>query len=276
MLEVIRFKNFVDYANFNQDFIYSNPLLYYHLEHSIGRVLNEQIAVYDFFNIKQADQFLAVLFIDNECLIYSNSNNEELLTKLEEELQFHKFKRNNFFGTYDIIDSLFKKNNVEFKTIKHRIIYDCKVPTKDFIYTYGELVMGDINKLEELANFNIGFTKEYFGDVQPLEKAISTILAAIQDKNLYQWNIDDEIGGIIQAMHNEFDFPVIGHVFTNPNYRNKNIAASMVHRVTKGLLDAGNEKCMLVADAFNPYSNKAFVKAGYLKTGEYVVRYKEK
>ena len=71
-------------------------------------------------------------------------------------------------------------------------------------------------------------------------------------------------------------FPVIGHVFVNPVCRNKGYGASIVHHVTKGLLDAGNERCMLTANAYNPASNKAFKKAGYFPTGEYVVRYKKK
>jgi predicted GNAT family acetyltransferase len=75
-------------------------------------------------------------------------------------------------------------------------------------------------------------------------------------------------------MAEEYDFPVIGHFYTDPELQGKGYGSSLIHRITKGLLDAGHPFCMLVADALNPASNKAFLKAGYLPKGEYMRIYK--
>lgn len=279
LIETNKFKDFRDYAKFNQFLIDSNPLLYYHLEHTIERVFKgkgQAPLLYKFFNITDDNCFLAVLVIENECLIYADNINDEVITKLSEELEFKLFKRYQFFGTKQVIDALFQKHNVEYVEQKHRIIYECKEVAKDFVYAPGQMSMGNENRLPELSAFNVAFTKDYYGTDQDVEKAMQTIISGISNDNLYQWNYGKDICAIAQAIHCEYNFPVIGHLFTNPIFRNKGFAASIVHRLTKGLIEAGNEKCMLLADAYNPASNKAFIKVGYLPTGEYVVRYKTK
>lgn len=277
MAEIIKFNGFGDYVKFNQNFIDSNPMLYYHLEKTIIRVINGkgQIPVYKYFNVTDENCFLAVLLIEDECLVYANSINDEVISKVSEELEFHLFKRYQFFGTKQVLDALFQKHQVEFTEQKHRIIYECKEVKKDFVYAPGQMSMADKNHLLELAAFNVLFTKEYNGIIQDFEKAMHDMASGISNDNLYQWNYRENICALAQAIHNEFDFPVIGHVFTNPNFRNKGIAGSIVHALTKGLLEAGNEKCVLSTNAYNPASNTAFIKAGYLPIGEYVVRYKE-
>jgi predicted GNAT family acetyltransferase len=279
MIEINRFDDFRDYAKFNQEFIDSNPMLYYHLENTIKRVFKgkgRQPQLYKFFNITGDNCFVAVLLIDNECLIYADNINDDVVDKLSEGLEFHLFKRYQFFGTKQIIDALFQKHKVEYDEQKYRIIYECKSILPDFEYSPGKMRMADEERLFELAAFNVAFTKEYYGDTQDLEKAIQLIASGITNDNLYQWDFENNICAMAQAIHGDYDFPVIGHVFTNPNFRGKGYAASIVHRLTKGLLEAGAEKCMLSTNAYTPASNRAFIKAGYIQNGEYVVRYKKK
>ncbi len=279
MTEIRKFDDFRDYVKFNQEFIDSNPMLYYHLEHTIKRVFKgkgRDPQLYKFFNVTGDNCFVAVLLIDNECLIYADNTNEEVVDKLSEGLEFHLFKRYQFFGTKQIIDALFQKHGVEYDEQKHRMIYECKSVSQDFRYSPGFMSMADEQRLFELASFNVAFTKDYYGDTQDIDKAVQLIASGISNDNLYQWNFESNICAIAQAIHNEYDFPVIGHLFTNPTYRGKGYAASIVHGLTKGLLEAGHEKCMLSTNAYTPASNKAFVKAGYILTGEYVVRYKKK
>lgn len=279
MAELNRFNDFRDYVKFNQEFIDSNPLLYYHLENTIKRVFKgkgKEPQLYKFFNVTDDNCFVAVLLIDNECLIYADNVNDEVVERLSEGLEFHLFKRYLFFGTKQIIDALFQKHQVDYDEQKHRKIYECKKVSSDFKYSPGKMSMADEQRLLELASFNVAFTKDYYGDTQDLDKAIRLIASGISNDNLYQWNFENNICAMAQAIHGDYDFPVIGHVFTKPSFRGKGYAASIVHCLTKGLLDAGNEKCMLSTNAYTPASNKAFEKAGFTLTGEYVVRYKTK
>lgn len=279
MTEIKKFVDFRDYEKFNIDFIASNQLLYYHLEHTIERVYQgkaQSPLLYKFFNVICDNCFIVVLLIENECLIYADNINDEAVTKLAQELEFSLFKRYTFFGTKQVIDALFRKFNVEYEEQKHRKIYECKNVTDNFVYSSGQMRMGDITRLEELSLFTSQFNEEYYGDNKKDVDPSAIIFSGIMNDNLYQWNLEGEICAIAQAMHNQFDYPVIGHVFTNPSFRGKGYASSLVHRLTKGLLEAGNEKCILSTNAYTPASNKAFLNAGYVLTGEYVVRYKLK
>jgi len=169
MIEIKKFKDFRDYAKFNQEFIDSNPMLYYHLENTIKRVFKgkgREPQLYKFFNLIGDNCFLAVLLIDSECLIYADNINNEVIDKLSEGLEFHLFKRYQFFGTKQVIDALFRKHQVDYDEQKHRIIYECQKVTQDFIYAPGQMSMGDENHLPELSAFNVAFTKEYYGTQQ--------------------------------------------------------------------------------------------------------------
>lgn len=276
MAEIIKFKSFRDYAKFNQEFIHRNPMLHFHLENTIKRVFNREVPLIKFFNVTDNACFLSVLLIKDECLIYADNVNDEVISKLSEGLEFHLFNRYQFFGTKQVVDALFIKHNVEYNELKFRIIYECKLVSPDFFYSPGQASMADERKLLELSSFNVAFSKEYFENNQSLEKAIAMIRSGISNKNLFQWSNDNNLCAIAQVLYDDFDFPVIGHVFTAHKFRNQGFAASLVHSITKGLIAAGNEKCMLTANAYNPASNKAFIRAGYIATGEYVIRYKKK
>jgi RimJ/RimL family protein N-acetyltransferase len=278
MAELKKYNDFSEYAKFNADFIASNPMLYYHLQNTIKRTFKgkgHDPKLYKFFNVIGDDCFVVVLLVEGECLIYADNATDEVVDKLSEGLEFHIFKRYQFFGTKQIIDALFHKHKVEYDEQKHRIIYQCKDVSSDFTYSPGQMSMADPLRITELTSFNVGFAKDYYGDTQEFSKAVQIIASGIEKDNLYQWKLGNQICAIAQAIHgDEYDFPVIGHVYTNPDHRNKGYAASIVHRLTKGLLDAGNEKCMLSTSAYTPASNKAFLRAGYTQTGEYVLRYK--
>lgn len=279
MAEIKKFNDFRNYVIFNEEFIDSNPLLYYHLDHTLDRFFEakgQPPLLYKFFNITDDNCFLSALLIENECLIYADNINDEVITKLAEELEFNLFNRYQFYGTKQAIDALFLRYNVEYSEQKYRKIYECKKVAENFEYAPGEMFMGDISRLQELSYFSSLFNKEYYGDNEKIIDPSKIIMDGIAHDNIYQWNLGNEICAMAQATYEEYNFPIIGHVFTNPNFRGKGYAASIVHCLTKGLLGAGHEKCMLITNAYNPASNKAFIKAGYMLTGEYVVRYKER
>jgi hypothetical protein len=103
MIQVINFNKFGEYVDFNEDFITSNPLLYYFLIESIKRVYKGEVPVYKFFNVVTDDEkHLIALMVEDVCLLYANDYNQEMILKLSEELEFYKFKRYNFAGTKSV------------------------------------------------------------------------------------------------------------------------------------------------------------------------------
>ena len=142
-------------------------------------------------------------------------------------------------------------------------------------YAPGNLQMADPTRIKELANLSRAFVKDWDGKIVSLEQQKRQVAAWIEQNNFYQWVYNTNIVALAQVMYEEYDFPVIGHIYTNPAFRKQGFATSIVHRVTKGLLNGGHEFVMLSADTNNPASNKAFKNVGYYSTGEYIRAYKE-
>jgi predicted GNAT family acetyltransferase len=252
-------------------------MLYYFLIETINKVYRGEITFYNFFNvINETGERLVLLLVKDFCLVYGNNFDKGMIFKLSEEMEFKKFKRYEFAGNKNVIDALFKLNAAEYEMQKHRIIYKCKQVKSDFTYSSGEMQMGDLNRIDELANFSVGFNEDYFGNKVDLEYMKEVVFNGIMNDNIYQWNYNNNICSIAQAIHGDYDFPVIGHFYTNPAFRNQGFGASLVHKLTKGLLNVGHEFCMLSTDASNPASNKVFIKVGYESTGEYLLAYKER
>lgn len=276
MCEIKEFEDFRDYIKFNMEFIESNPFLYFNLEKTFMRVLRNEVQLKRFFNVVGGNHFVSVLLIENECLIYASDVNNEITSLVAKGLEFHKFIRYTFFGTKNIIDSLFSKFLVEYSEQKHRIYYECEKISESFRFAEGETQMANEEDLPELVELGNIFVDEFYGEEKPTDNVFNIMLSGVQKRNIFCWILNNKLVSIAQVNYDEFDFPVIGQVITHPNFRKLGIASSLVYTITKGLIENGNQKCLLMTNAYNPASNMAFQKVGYKVSGEYVVRYKEK
>lgn len=273
-MTVSRPDSFKEFVRLNEDFLEQNPLLYYFLTKTINDVFQGNARFHFAFTIlKEQVGRIVVLVAEDACLIYENGFDAEMFDTFCEQLEFGKFKRFNFAGSKPLIDALFKKYGATFDATKHRIIYKCSRVAENFHYASGTLKMGNPQHIHILTAMGVEFSKAYDGTDRPKEEAMATIVAGIRNDNIYQWEDQSKVCAMAQVM-DEYDFPVIGHFFTDPAQRNKGYGASVIHRITAGLLDAAHPYVMLVADATNPASNRAFIKAGYYATGEYVRGYK--
>ena len=276
MASLKEFERFQDFVRFNKVFIERDPFLYFNLERTIDRVLNREAPLIKFFNVLDNNCFACCLMIENECLLYADKVTNEMLPEIIKGLEFEKFKRYQFFGTKNIIDLLFKSQSVEYSEQKHRKYYECSVVSSEDSYSSGYATMGEISRLSELISFSEKFHDEFYDGKGPDSDSETIILNGIEKGNIYQWIDSEKLVSMAQVIYEEQDHPVIGHVFTDPAQRGKGYAYSLIHTITKGLLEHGHEKCLLMTNAYNSASNNTFQKVGYKLTGEYVVRYKLK
>jgi len=279
MAEVIRYNHdFREFVKANNDFLDDAPLLNHHLHETIMKVLRGKgsFPLHACYNIIDGDKRIVCLWADNELLIYGNGHNNEMITLLDKEINFSQFKKYTIAGNKDIIDTVFAPYNFESEILKHRIIYKCE-KVSDLNYASGQCEMAQPHHIEWLAPYGVEFSKDYYGaDLKTEDEMVSSTLSSIAENNMYIWTDQGEIVSMVQAMHNEHDFPIIGFFYTPPQYRGKGYGTSILHRVTKGLLENGNEFVMLVADALNPASNKTFIKTGYKSMGNYVRIFKKR
>jgi predicted GNAT family acetyltransferase len=277
MIEVKKFNSFSDFYIYNLSFIEANRMLNVLLRRTINDVIQGNINPYQYFTIEDGDTQIVVLRIPQICLIYSNQDKEELIPVLSQELKFQEFLRFTFAGNKQIIESLLKYHKSEYTIQKHLIIYKCEKVSEDYKYAPGEMQIANVDDLDTLIKFNMSFNKEYNGEQESYVEAKAFIISSLKDETLFIWKNKNHLCSIAQVIFREGnDYPEIGQVFTEPKLRKRGFAPSLVHKLTNYLLNNGNQKCMLYTNGTNKASNRAFIKIGYLSTGDYIMCYKEK
>jgi hypothetical protein len=277
MEQVTNFLRYIDFTDANNALIESNPLQYFFLREMFEKVVKREQELIKLFNISNGSNKIIVLFTMQVCLIYDDGYDETLIPLLSKELEFEKFKRFQFAGSKRTIDKLFELNNASYEMQKHRVTYKCSAVSDPFTPAPGRMEMGNINRLDELVSLSRGFAKAYYGENKSFNDAAAIILSGIQKDSIYQWVDNGRVCAVAQSMHEEYDFPVIGHFYTNPLDRNKGYGTSIIHGLTNGLLkDGGHQFVMLQTNALTPQSNRIFEKVGYQNIGEYLLAYKSK
>lgn len=276
MEQVTKFLRYIDFIDANNDLIQSNPMQYFFLRDMFNKVVKKEQKLVKLFNVSNGINKIIVLFTAEVCLIYDDNYDESLIPLLSTELEFEKFNRFQFAGSKRTIDKLFELNNARYVMQKHRVTYKCSAVCNPFTPAPGRMEMGDINRLDELVSLSRGFAKDYYGEDKNFDDAAALIINGIQEDSIYQWVDNGTVRAMAQSLYGEYDFPVIGHFYTNPASRNKGYGASIVHGLTKGLLqEGGHEYVMLQTNALTPQSNRVFEKVGYQNVGEYLLAYKE-
>lgn len=272
MTEIIRFNTIAEFIQYNRSFVDRKPLQNIFLRRMMSVAYREEDMPEKFFNIiGDENVFVVTMLFDELLLIYADSVDDESVSKLSEELEFSNSFNGSIAGTKDVISKLLSLHSItDFDIEKSRNIYECRKAADDFQYSLGELQMCDDSDLDTLAEYSMAFAKEYDGTVIAPIHAAANVMSSINNSAMYQWVSNNKICAVSQTMMEAgCSYPIIGHVYTAPESRSQGYAASMVHKVTCGLLNEGHEACTLTTNADNPASNGAFIKAGYKKIGDY-------
>lgn len=274
MCKIQHFKKIKEYFELTKKVKGYNPYLFFHLDNSIRELITNQNDLVKFFYVQDLDDFTFCLWKKNECLLYSNNENEKISQSIIEELKFEKFKKFTFSGTKNIIDNIFSKFKVSSTEIKYRKYYSCNKIQEKLDLAEGNLAMADENYLLKLTDFTNEFYQEFYDEDNSDIYGLNVVINGIKKNNLLQWEIKGVPVALLQYDYETFEFPIIRFVYVSKELRSKGIGSSIVYETTKGLLQKGHEKCMLYTDGNNPYSNKSFQNSGYELKGEYVSKFK--
>lgn len=179
MPEITTFDTFNDFAEFNFRLIDSNPFLYFHLQRTIERVFNRKVALNRFFNIVENNNWVSVLWVKDECLIFSSGETTNMISEVAKGLDFGNFKSHMFLGTKTILDALFDSYSVRFKEQKHRNFYSCQKVIEPFEYASGQAFMGKLKRSQELTEMSIAFHKEFYDNQYNPENPSANIVNSI-------------------------------------------------------------------------------------------------
>lgn len=88
----------------------------------------------------------------------------------------------------------------------------------------------------------------------------------IESGNLYLWDVDNIICGMVNIAHKSPQYVRINNVYTPIEQRKKGYASAMVAGISSILIKEGLTP-MLYADITNNNSNKVYKKVGFIERG---------
>lgn len=143
--------------------------------------------------------------------------------------------------------------------------YECKKVIKPKRVS-GKLIKADLNHLDIIAEFWVGFVFDCFGISIIKEKQIPGVKSMIESGNLYLWEVEGEICGMTNIAHRSEKYARINNVYISLEQRKRGYASAMVAGVCSRLLKEGLIP-MLYADISNDDSNKVYKTIGFVKKG---------
>ncbi len=277
MPEIIDFKNFNEFIEYNFEVLHESFIVNFYLIKAIEKVEKREIGIYDSFNIIDSDgSYLTAMWLDGCYMLFCTKWNDDVLSALSTKIDLSKFRRFLFNGSKPFILAFFKATQAQFHIVKDRISYKCDKVNDSFHSSSGRLEMASMSDLDELAKMSFEYSQEeYNGKGRDYEHMRQIVSSGIIADNFYVWRDKGEICTIAQVIDTDDEPPFIGHLFTIKSKRNQGYACSILYEITKGLLIEGHEACGLVSDATNPTSNRVFIKVGYTPIGEYISGTKE-
>src|SRR5262249_10458581 len=100
------------------------------------------------------------------------------------------------------------------------------------------------------------------------EQAAASVARRLAARQEFLW--EDERPVSVLAHHVVVAGAVrIGPVYTPPEFRSRGYASAAVAALSRRLLAAGAERCMLFTDLANPTSNRIYASVGYVSFAEW-------
>jgi hypothetical protein len=267
MYTVKNFNTAREFVDYNEEFIYSNPMQNVLLINVIEEVAKNNLRVFQAFNvIGNSSVKLLVLVTDGYCLIYCDHYDAGYLEIIRKELPFERLKYFIFSGDKQTIERLLELQDLQFTVEKHLTIYKCAKLNSQFKLASGKMRLAIISELDYLTKLSVEFTEEYDGNRENAAEMRMAVYSEILDNSLYLWE-DGKICAIALEM-NRMDFPEIGKLYTVQDERQKRYSSSLLYKITEKILSK-KPFCMLYTHGENPASNATVLKVGYEKTGDY-------
>ncbi|MDR3594488.1 GNAT family N-acetyltransferase [Clostridium sp.] len=130
----------------------------------------------------------------------------------------------------------------------------------------GKLIKAKLSNADIVTEFLVGFSFDCFGVQAIKEKQIPIVESMIKSGNLYLWEVDNKICGMVNIAHRSKRYARINCVYTSPEQRKRGYASAMVAELSSILIKEGLTP-MLYADIKNSNSNKVYKTIGFIESG---------
>ncbi|MHA1914654.1 MAG: GNAT family N-acetyltransferase [Promethearchaeota archaeon] len=157
-----------------------------------------------------------------------------------------------------------EKQNLSFRVVMNERLYKLEKVSKE---TLGERKFRLGNKTDEELILQWG--KEFMlealpeRDLEMVEESIKRLRNAIYDNRIFLLFDKEKPVSMARKAGKTPHGNAVNGVYTPPSLRRKGYATECVAKLSKHLLDEGNNYCFLFTDLSNPISNSIYQKIGY-------------
>lgn len=278
MARIVTYEKPVDFIRANRDYIYGDYYAHYHLIHAIEQLKAQKMELCESYNVVDDDgSYVLCMWVMGGYYIYSRAWTQAIIETLVKKVELHKFRHYSFCGQRELIKELFSQSNIEGEIFKNRFIEVCATVNRPMSKFVGHGANGQMTDFDELVQLGVDYNHEEFrGQGSQTRDSISaSMFNAIESGSIYLWRVDGSIVSIAQLINEDENFAMVGSLYTRPEFRGKGYAYFLMHTITKGLLEAGYQKCGLVSDADNVITAKIFERVGYAPVYNWVLIRKE-
>lgn len=259
-------ENIIDFVkDFDKLIVEENRFKYYFLFHSLNSVLHGPVNYYDAWIYKKQNTWISGLWIDGHYYFYGKNWKKSDIAKVVDHIDFSIFQNGfHFAGDYKLVNEIFNIYTLDNKDFKNRYFYQL-TSKHNLIINYTHRIEipkeSDIQELAEM--YKQYFEEEYKGtNNKTLNEMKSSIIKLIEEESIYINRLDSEIAGFCTTMFTNSPEPLIGTLFVQEKFRNKNIAKSLLSLTTEKLLEQA-KTCYLMTDMENEPSNKVVEEVGF-------------
>ncbi|GAA3723766.1 hypothetical protein GCM10022422_00810 [Flavobacterium ginsengisoli] len=256
-----------------KDLIKNNKFEHFYLFENVLRTYSENFEINAKWIKGNEHSWIIGFCSNNNYNIYGLNYSQEILEEAIKDLDF-KLLPNKlcFSGNKEIITSIFNANpNVQYTVYKDRYFYETDLKNFKPFELENILIRYAENKdLEILTEFNCNFfEEEYKGDNnQDFNEMKFQMQFLIASKKFIVGEKDGRIIGFCSRMDTNFKNEMIGTVYIDTPFRNQKAGKFLLSKMTSEILQK-NQKCWLMTDVENIYSNKLVEELGYRKIFEY-------
>ena len=265
MAHLQKFNTPTEFLDYNISSLTNQYFEHFHLLRLFEDLEQGTGALYDAYNLLDDDGSNVMIILANElCFIYGTKWNADILTIIEEEVNFAIENIRVFRGQKELVFAILDKMNIKHKMINDRVIYACAKLSPCLSDAQIEFSAASLIDAPELFEMSTEYYDEEFeGKGSFTSEEVKThTLGSIQREKLFKIAYDGQIVAMARIINDDHKNVIIGGLFTRRTERGKGYGYLMIWRLTEHLLGQG-KRCGLLTELTKTSTNKIFEKVFY-------------
>jgi hypothetical protein len=266
------YENLPDFLSENENEINNN----FHFNLFVYKILDSiktnQISYETSFKIKYDNTSINCIWnIGIIALFGENRNIEKTNELLSQCLQLKKFKPNaHFVGERNIVENLFRFQQIKYKIYKHRLFYNLNVENFKPSYNFENIYIPNESDSMELTDLHNLFSISDLNKELNIDSMFNVTKSTIQKGNIFCIKDNNKIVSTITIMYEKKEDAMFGEFYTLKEYRNNKLGETLLEYCIMNLKKRLCKNIKMTIHEDNIPMNKIAKKYNFELKNEYI------